>query len=109
VLLPWQFFSLAGIPLPHYPGIWQGVGMIVGVFGVGYWIAGEDYRRFYPVLLVGFLGKLFGPIGIVYNILLYDFPSEFMLISLPNDLIWLVPFGILLVDAVRWEMATSRG
>ena len=82
--------------------------MIVGVFGVGYWIAGEDYRRFYPIILVGFLGKLFGPIGILYNMVFYGFPPEFMFISIPNDLVWLVPFGILLVDAIRWEMNISK-
>lgn len=108
VLFPAHFYLLADIPLPNYPGIWQGVGMIVGVFGVGYWIAGEDYRRFYPILLVGFLGKLFGPIGIVYHILFFGFPPEFLLISIPNDIIWLIPFGILVVDAVKWEMAPSR-
>ncbi len=77
--------------------------MIVGVFGVGYWIAGEDYRRFYPIILVGFLGKLFGPIGILYNMYFHGFPAEFLLISVPNDIIWLVPFGILLTDAMKWE------
>jgi small multidrug resistance pump len=47
--------------LPRYPDIWQCVGMIVGVYGVGYLIAAFDPLRHWPVILVGLLGKVLGP------------------------------------------------
>ena len=37
--------------------------MIVGVYGVGYATAALDPSRHWPVVLVGLLGKIFGPIG----------------------------------------------
>ena len=39
------------------------VGMIVGVYGIGYIIASARPLVHWPIILVGFLGKIFGPIG----------------------------------------------
>ncbi len=63
VLRPADAFHWAGMPEPNYPELWQCIGMIVGVYGLGYWIAARDPARHWPIVLVGFLGKLFGPIG----------------------------------------------
>ena len=41
------------------------MGMIVGVYGIGYLIAARDPRTHWPIVLVGLLGKVFGPIGFV--------------------------------------------
>ena len=38
---------------PRYPQIWQCVGMIVGVYGVGYLVAASDPLRHWPIVLVG--------------------------------------------------------
>ncbi len=35
VLFPLAIFEWTDIPAPNYPEIWQCVGMIVGVYGVG--------------------------------------------------------------------------
>ena len=43
ILWPMALFRWAGVdPLPNYPELWQCIGMIVGVYGVGYWIAAND-------------------------------------------------------------------
>ncbi len=52
----------------HYPQLWQCIGMIVGVYGVGYILAARDPARHWPVVLVGFLGKLFGPVGLIFGV-----------------------------------------
>lgn len=100
ILFPHLLFDLCGIPRLNYPEIWQCVGMIVGVYGVGYLIAANDPRRHWPVVLVGLLGKVFGPIGFAKAVADCTFPPAFGLTILTNDLAWWVPFA-LLRDAVR--------
>ncbi len=63
ILFPLSLFQLLHMPLPTYPEIWQCVGMIVGVYGIGYAIAALNPDRHWPIVLVGLLGKIFGPIG----------------------------------------------
>jgi len=101
IIFPHALFDLTGIERMRYPEIWQCVGMIVGVYGVGYWIAASDPRRHWPIVLVGFLGKIFGPIGFVGALVNGVFPPAFGLTILTNDLIWWIPFGLILHDAAR--------
>jgi hypothetical protein len=99
VLFPMVFFQVAGLPEPNYPEIWQCVGMIVGVYGVGYWIAAGDPMRHWPIVLVGFLGKVFGPIGFLQAAAQGRFPWVFGWINVTNDLIWWIPFALILLRA----------
>lgn len=102
VLFPMSMFSLAGLPQPTYPAIWQCVGMIVGVYGIGYLVAARDPLTHWPIVLVGLLGKVFGPIGFVYAALITSqLPVEFIWTIIPNDLVWWVPFTMLLVLAAK--------
>ena len=101
IFFPLSFFEIAGLPAPNYPEIWQCVGMIVGVYGVGYWIAGGDANTHWPIVLVGFLGKVFGPIGFLQAAIAGRFPWIFGWINVTNDLIWLVPFALILLRARR--------
>lgn len=105
VLFPNHFFDLVGLPRPNYATIWQSVGMIVGVYGLGYYIAAYDPVRHYPIVLVGFLGKLFGPIGLVMYAAQGLLPWAFGWVNLTNDVIWLVPFAIILYHAFRESQA----
>lgn len=99
IAFPHLLFDLCGIPRLNYPEIWQCVGMIVGVYGVGYWVAATDPRRHWPIVLVGFLGKLFGPVGFAVAVARGVFPPAFGLTILTNDLVWWVPFALILWDA----------
>ena len=115
VLRPMDLFNLTGIEQPLYPGIWQCVGMIVGVYGIGYAIASTNPCRHWPIVLVGFLGKVFGPIGMAYNFvaLPVDAPGRLPLswawINVTNDLIWLVPFAAILYHAFKtWNDPSSH-
>jgi hypothetical protein len=109
VFFPSFSFRLGGLLTPAYDGIdparylslWQCIGMIVGVYGVGYLIAASDPVRHWPVVLVGFLGKLFGPVGSLLGIANGELPVTILWTNLFNDLIWLVPFGMILAHAYR--------
>lgn len=101
VLVPSWLFSLTGMEQPNYPFIWQCVGMIVGVYGVGYLAAAADPLRHWPIVLVGFLGKIFGPLGYAIGVVRGEVPPAFGATLPTNDLIWWVPFGLILYHAAR--------
>ena len=101
IIFPNAFFELAGMELPLYPMIWQCVGMIVGVYGLGYWIASNDPNRHWPIVVVGLLGKIFGPIGFAYYATIGMFPIKWGLIIILNDVIWWLPFGLILYSAYK--------
>lgn len=101
VLWPQQLFQWLSMEPPLYPGIWQCVGMIVGVYGIGYGIAARDPFRHWPIVLVGFLGKIFGPIGFLAAALEGELPWAFGLTLPTNDLVWWAPFAIILWSAFR--------
>lgn len=102
ILFPTAFWSLIGMDQPNYPFLWQCIGMIVGVYGVGYWIAGENPAQHWPIVWVGFLGKIFGPIGFIQaHFIDQVVPLRFGVTLLTNDLIWWVPFFLLLRYAYK--------
>jgi hypothetical protein len=92
-----------GKPLENVE-LWQGIGMLVGVWGVGYLIAAGDPLRHWAVVLIGFLGKLFGVIGVVNGVLTNRLAVAALWTNLFNDIIWLVPFGLILLRAYRVGM-----
>lgn len=101
VLFPGAIFRWAGAAAPNYPQLWQCVGMIVGVYGVGYLVASRDPLRHWPIVLVGLLGKVLGPIGFVHAVLTTDFPPAFGWTIVTNDLVWWAPFGLIVYAAFR--------
>lgn len=108
IAFPQAIFDFAGIDRINYPEIWQCVGMIVGVYGIGYLIAATDPRTHWPIVLVGLLGKVFGPIGFAAALWKGTFPPLFGLTILSNDLIWWVPFGMILWDAAKHRRKSVR-
>lgn len=96
-LFPNTFFELASLELPTYPVIWQGMGMVIGLYGLGYIIAAFDPIRHWAIILIGFLGKVLGPLGYAWYAVQGKFPFEFIYIHITNDFIWLIPFGVILL------------
>lgn len=106
---PNALFDLIGAERPNYPAIWQCVGMIVGVYGLGYLVAALDPRTHWPIVLIGLLGKVFGPIGYFNAVAHESLPPLFGITILFNDLIWWLPFGFILLDAYRHQsVAVAR-
>lgn len=96
VLAPLRTFEWAHMAPPNYPELWQCIGMIVGVYGVGYLVAAANPLQHWPIVLVGLLGKVFGPIGFLQAYQQGRLPVEFGLTLVFNDLIWWIPFALIL-------------
>tara|TARA_B100001059_G_scaffold77978_1_gene75772 strand:+ start:887 stop:1273 length:387 start_codon:yes stop_codon:yes gene_type:complete len=105
VIWPSSIFSWLGMEIPTYLFLWQCIGMIVGVYGIGYLAASRDPIRHWPIVLVGFLGKIFGPIGFLQTAMAGDIPWSFGFVIIFNDLIWWIPFGAILFNT--WRSRTS--
>jgi len=101
VVLPDVPFVAAGMePLQGTArAIWQCLGMVIGVYGIGYIAASSGPTVHWPIVLVGFLGKIFGPVGFVWTALRGDIPWNFAWTILTNDLIWWIPFAGILIAA----------
>jgi hypothetical protein len=79
--------------------VWQGVGMLVAVYGIGYVIAARDPVRHWPIVFLGLLMKVFGIVGVVYSIGSYDISPRAMRMTYLNDVLWFLPFGLILRHA----------
>lgn len=101
IVWPSSCFDWLAMDPPRYPQLWQCIGMIVGVYGIGYLIAASDPLRHWPIVLVGLLGKVFGPIGFLDAAWHGLLPWRFGWLNVTNDLIWWVPFAGILWGAWR--------
>ena len=97
VVFPAYIFKLLSIDPPQYLFLWQCIGMIVGVYGIGYIVASGNPLMHWPIVLVGLLGKIFGPIGFIQTAMAGDIPWSFGYIIITNDLIWIGPFVYILL------------
>ncbi len=101
VIWPHAIFRLIGAQAPQPIAFWQVVGMMVLVYALGYYWAWRDPVAFRHYILIGFLGKLFGPIGLLISLNSGILPLEFGWIILTNDLIWLPAFALFLLAAAK--------
>jgi len=105
VIFPNALFDWLSMERPNYPQFWQCIGMIVGVYGLGYVIAAFDPIRHWPIVFVGFLGKIFGPLGMAQALWTGALPWAFAINCVTNDLIWWIPFGLILKFALGQHLA----
>ncbi|MEQ8624343.1 MAG: alkyl hydroperoxide reductase [Vicingaceae bacterium] len=111
VLFPQSFFTWMDMEPLRYPTIWQGTGMIVGVYGFGYWWSSYDPMRHWPIILVGFLGKIFGPLGYVMNVSQDLIDPKFGYLLITNDLLWWIPFFLILKKVhttTKWKLTDEK-
>lgn len=101
IAAPERGFDLLGLETPRYPELWQCLGMVIGVYGIGYALAARDPLRHWPIVLVGLVGKVLGPVGFVHAALAGRLPWRFGWLVVANDLAWWIPFGLILLAARR--------
>ncbi len=96
IFFPLGFFAFFKMEAPLYPEFWQCIGMIVGVYGLGYWWAARNPIKHWPITAVGLLGKIFGPIGFAGALIQGKLPVIFGVNIIFNDLIWWPSFGLII-------------
>lgn len=96
VLFPNQLFALAGMEISNYPELFQCIGMMIAVFGVAYIAAYHDPVKYWPIVLAGLIGRILGPIGFIIGVIEKKFTWMAGLTIITNDLIWILPFFLIL-------------
>jgi small multidrug resistance pump len=76
--------------------LWQGTGLVIVLFGIGYVIASTNPLQHWLIVLIGLLGKSLGPIGMAWSVYHGQVSSNVLYLIPINDLIWLIPFGLIL-------------
>ena len=89
-------YKWLAIPKPQLVMPDQLVGMLVAIFGIGYWLVSRDPLTNRNVLLLGLLSKTLGPLLSFYYVAVGKLPPSFVLILLVSDLIYIPLFAIIL-------------
>lgn len=102
LLAIWPAQAFEWLQMPATPDVMiRCIGMMVGVYALGYWIAAQDVLRYWPLVAVGIVGKTLGPIGFLQSALSGALPWHSGIMLLFNDLIWWVPFWIIVLHCLR--------
>jgi hypothetical protein len=100
-LWPQTFFEWMKMVPPNYPSLWSCLGMVVGLYGLLYAYATARLERAFPIILVGLIGKILGPIGWVLVVKSGEWPWHTFPLVLGNDILWWVPFALFIVKVRR--------
>ena len=81
--------------------LWQGTGLIIFLFGVGYGIAATNPAQHWAVILIGLIAKFLGPVGMLWSVIQGQVSREVMYLIPINDVVWWLPFTVILLAAFR--------
>ncbi len=107
VLWPGAVFVMAGMAPPNYPQLWQCIGVISAVFGLGYAIASGRPARHWPVVFLGLGCKVLAPVSIVRGLWTGALPATLGWLCVAHDVIWWLPFTMILQHA--WDRYRHEG
>ncbi len=108
VCWPGKILKLLGMASMSYPEVWQYVGVLTGVYGIAYLLVAVSPLQNWPIIFIGLVTKLMGPVGFVYSARQGHLPWQFGWTVLGNDVIWWVPFGIILWRAYQYHVISYR-
>ena len=107
---PQYVFRFAEMTPMVHPQIFACLGMVVGLYGLIYLEVARAPERGFVLAAVGLVGKVLGPIGMVFLVATQQWPAAALVLCLTNDFIWWVPFGLYVIDSwphyrreLRWD------
>ena len=89
-------YKLLGVAKPELNLPIQLVGILVGLFGVGYWMVAAHPIENRNLLLLGFWSKFLGSVLGVYYVAVGKLPPFFLAVLFISDIGYLPPFAIIL-------------
>jgi len=94
---------------PEDEFLWQGMGLVILLYGLGYSVAAVDPYRHYAVVLVGLLAKILGPVGMAWAVTQGQVSAGVLLLIPIHDIIWWWPFAVIVLRGRDWQGATQGG
>lgn len=101
IIAPAFFFAQFGLALPNYPQLVQLAGLFVALLGAATIVASRDPARHWPIIAMGLAAKVVVPIGALREWMQGAIPARAFAAVLANDVIWWIPFTMLLWRAAR--------
>ena len=103
-------YRMIGMTKPDINFPLQLVGILVALFGWGYYLVARDPIRNRNVLMLGLWSKALGSVLGTYYILIGRLPWTFFFVFLFADIVYLPPFWAILkrIDSVEVEQGASR-
>ena len=87
--------------------LWQGIGLVILLFGLGYGLAATNPRQHWGIVLIGLIAKVLGPIGMVWAVSQGDAPTGVLWLLPINDCLWWIPFAIIIRSSRRDALTVS--
>ena len=103
-IFPEFIATTGGLAGATHPSLVQAIGMMVGVYGLGYYLLARDPIRYAGFIWIGLLGKLLGPLGFLYHALQGSLPWQFGWLIVFNDLIWWPAFTMFALKYARKQL-----
>jgi hypothetical protein len=88
IVFPLQMSRLVGLDGASIVPLVQVIGMMVGVYAIGYYLLAREPMRYAGLIWVGLAGKTLRPIGFVYHAAAGTLPWTFGWTCVFNDIIW---------------------
>ena len=101
VVLYHEALKTLGLPKPELMLFVQLVGILVGLFGVGYLIVAHNPLENRNLLLIGFLSKALGSVLGLGYVVLHKVPISFLVLLTFSDIAYLPPFVVILQRLYR--------
>jgi CDP-diglyceride synthetase len=102
-----ESYKAMGVAKPELNLPIQLVGVLVVLFGVGYWMVANNPVENRNILLLGFWSKLLGSVLGIYYVSAGKLPPIFLAILFVSDIIYLPPFYVIIRRLFR--LAAERG
>ncbi len=83
---------------------WQGLGVLA--FGVAYLLAAVYPMRLWFLIGLGFISKLVGAVGFYFVVMEQNFTKKYIFHLIMNDMVWLIPLGIIFVRI--WQIKRAQ-
>lgn len=100
---PNLYFDWIGCDRPNHPVMWRGLGLLSGVFGLGFLIAARSPIRHWPIVLIGFIKFNFVLVALVMALIDGPLPREILALVAVDDLVWWFPFA-----SILWSSAQAH-
>jgi hypothetical protein len=101
ISFPLHAFDFLNLPHPNHPALWQILGMISAILGLGLWIAAKNPIQHWLIVLLGLIKSIIATLVVCSAVFKSDLPNAALLILLIDDLVWMPVFGFILWAALR--------
>ena len=88
--------------------MWTYTALLVVALAAGYWIASRDPIRHWPIVFVGLVGKLLGPLAFFSAVRHNAVPISSLWTIGVADIAWWLPFGYILASAYNANREQPR-